>query len=134
MKSDDSRIESHPVVSHEEWLAARTALLAKEKEVTRLCADLTEQRRRLQRQRRDVLGEFRRLLAPGGVLCFLWLPPGQLQAAPSPESKGSPAGNRLRSAPRCRSAGSDFHAERSGVSRPAGSAGAPVPVPNRITG
>jgi predicted dithiol-disulfide oxidoreductase (DUF899 family) len=28
MKSDDSGLESHQVVSHEEWLAARTALLA----------------------------------------------------------------------------------------------------------
>jgi predicted dithiol-disulfide oxidoreductase (DUF899 family) len=33
--------------SHEEWLAARTALLAKEREFTRLRDELTEQRRAL---------------------------------------------------------------------------------------
>jgi predicted dithiol-disulfide oxidoreductase (DUF899 family) len=31
MKNDDPSIENHPVVSHEEWLAARGALLAKER-------------------------------------------------------------------------------------------------------
>src|SRR5579863_3153735 len=35
------------IVSREEWLAARTALLAKEKEFTRLRDELTEQRRAL---------------------------------------------------------------------------------------
>jgi predicted dithiol-disulfide oxidoreductase (DUF899 family) len=40
-------IEDHPVVSHEEWLAARTAFLAKEKEFTRLRDELSRQRREL---------------------------------------------------------------------------------------
>jgi predicted dithiol-disulfide oxidoreductase (DUF899 family) len=40
-------IDKHAVVSREEWLAARTALLAKEKELTR-------QRDELSRQRRDL--------------------------------------------------------------------------------
>ena len=35
----------HPVVSHEEWLAARTAFLAKEKEFTRQLEELNQQRR-----------------------------------------------------------------------------------------
>jgi len=37
----------HAVVSREEWLAARTAFLAKEKEFTRLRDDLSRQRREL---------------------------------------------------------------------------------------
>ncbi|MGZ4396462.1 MAG: DUF899 domain-containing protein, partial [Gaiellaceae bacterium] len=37
----------HEVVAHEEWLAARTALLAREKEFTRLRDDLSRQRREL---------------------------------------------------------------------------------------
>jgi predicted dithiol-disulfide oxidoreductase (DUF899 family) len=40
-------LEDHPVVSREEWLAARTAFLAKEKEFTRLRDDLSRQRRAL---------------------------------------------------------------------------------------
>jgi predicted dithiol-disulfide oxidoreductase (DUF899 family) len=40
-------IEDHPVVSHEEWLSARTAFLAKEKEFTRLRDELNRQRREL---------------------------------------------------------------------------------------
>src|SRR5580765_2565569 len=40
-------IKNHPVVSHEEWVAARTAHLAKEKEFTRLRDDLSRQRREL---------------------------------------------------------------------------------------
>src|SRR5204863_7651419 len=40
-------IKAHPVVSHEEWLSARTAFLAKEKEFTRLRDDLSRQRREL---------------------------------------------------------------------------------------
>src|SRR5450432_352047 len=47
MKNEESGIESHAVVSHEEWLAARKALLAKEREFTRLRDELTEQRRGL---------------------------------------------------------------------------------------
>src|ERR1700730_17224939 len=42
-----SGIEKHAVVSREEWLSARTALLKKEKEFTRLRDDLTRQRREL---------------------------------------------------------------------------------------
>jgi len=40
-------LENHPVVSHEEWLAARTEFLAKEKEFTRLRDELNRQRREL---------------------------------------------------------------------------------------
>ncbi len=42
-----SGIQNHPVVSREEWLAARTALLAREKEFTRLRDELSRQRREL---------------------------------------------------------------------------------------
>ena len=40
-------IQDHPVVSHEKWLAARTAFLAKEKEFTQLRDELNQQRRDL---------------------------------------------------------------------------------------
>ena len=40
-------IKEHKIVSHEVWLSARTALLAKEKEFTRLRDDLSQQRREL---------------------------------------------------------------------------------------
>src|SRR5579864_2843384 len=40
-------IQDHPVVSHEEWLAARTEFLAREKEFTRLRDELNRQRREL---------------------------------------------------------------------------------------
>jgi predicted dithiol-disulfide oxidoreductase (DUF899 family) len=40
-------IRDHPVVSHQEWVAARTAFLAREKEFTRLRDDLSRQRREL---------------------------------------------------------------------------------------
>src|SRR6266704_2163382 len=42
-----SGLTHHPVVSHEEWLAARTTFLAREKEFTRLRDELSEERRRL---------------------------------------------------------------------------------------
>jgi predicted dithiol-disulfide oxidoreductase (DUF899 family) len=42
-----STMEDHPVVSHREWLAARTAVLAKEKEFTRLRDELNRERRDL---------------------------------------------------------------------------------------
>jgi predicted dithiol-disulfide oxidoreductase (DUF899 family) len=42
-----SDLKNHMVVSREEWLAARTALLAKEKEFTRLRDELSRQRREL---------------------------------------------------------------------------------------
>jgi predicted dithiol-disulfide oxidoreductase (DUF899 family) len=40
-------IQGHPVVSPEEWLKARIAFLAKEKEFTRLRDELNQQRREL---------------------------------------------------------------------------------------
>jgi predicted dithiol-disulfide oxidoreductase (DUF899 family) len=45
--TSNSSIENHPVVSHEEWLTARKAFLAKEKEFSRLRDDLNRQRRSL---------------------------------------------------------------------------------------
>src|SRR5437762_3966776 len=48
MTNDGSNsIKAHPVVSHDEWLSARTAFLAKEKEFTRLRDELSQQRREL---------------------------------------------------------------------------------------
>src|SRR6202048_4945265 len=43
----DKNMQSHKVVSREEWLAARTQLLAEEKEFTRLRDRLSQQRRDL---------------------------------------------------------------------------------------
>jgi len=40
-------IKGHPVVSHEQWLTARTAFLEKEKEFTRLRDEINRQRRDL---------------------------------------------------------------------------------------
>ena len=47
--TDDRRggIKGHQVVSREQWLSARTAFLAKEKEFTRLRDELSRQRRAL---------------------------------------------------------------------------------------
>jgi predicted dithiol-disulfide oxidoreductase (DUF899 family) len=45
--SSKSSLKDHPVVSHDEWLAARIAFLAKEKEFTRLRDGLNRQRRQL---------------------------------------------------------------------------------------
>jgi len=47
MKNDGGGIKNHKVVSHEEWLAARTAFLAKEKEFTRLQDQLNQEQREL---------------------------------------------------------------------------------------
>jgi predicted dithiol-disulfide oxidoreductase (DUF899 family) len=47
MASESSRLKRPKVVSHKEWLAARTAFLAKEKEFTRLRDELSQQRREL---------------------------------------------------------------------------------------
>ena len=47
MASESRDLKGHRVVSHKEWLAARTAFLAKEKEFTRLRDELSEQRRGL---------------------------------------------------------------------------------------
>jgi predicted dithiol-disulfide oxidoreductase (DUF899 family) len=43
----DGGMKDHAVVSHEKWLSARTAFLAKEKEFTRLRDELSQQRREL---------------------------------------------------------------------------------------
>ena len=53
INNDSNGIKNHPVVSHEEWLAARTAFLAKEKEFTRLRDELSRQRRELPWERVD---------------------------------------------------------------------------------
>jgi predicted dithiol-disulfide oxidoreductase (DUF899 family) len=48
MKNDGvGIIKNHAVVPHEEWLAARTASLAKEKEFTRPQDQLNQERREL---------------------------------------------------------------------------------------
>ncbi|HLZ55652.1 MAG TPA: thioredoxin family protein [Ktedonosporobacter sp.] len=47
MTNNDSSIKNHSVVSHEEWISARTAFLAKEKAFTRQRAELSRQRREL---------------------------------------------------------------------------------------
>ncbi len=47
MTNDGSSITNHSVVSRDQWLAARTAFLAKEKEFTRLRDELSRQRRAL---------------------------------------------------------------------------------------
>jgi predicted dithiol-disulfide oxidoreductase (DUF899 family) len=44
---DASGLTHHRVVSHDDWLAARTAFLAREKEFTRLRDQVSEERRRL---------------------------------------------------------------------------------------
>ncbi len=46
-------IKDHPVVSHEEWLAARTAFLAREKEFSRRRDEINRQRRELPWERVD---------------------------------------------------------------------------------
>jgi len=45
--ASQTEIKDHRVVSAEEWVAARTALLAKEKEFTQLRDELSRQRREL---------------------------------------------------------------------------------------
>jgi predicted dithiol-disulfide oxidoreductase (DUF899 family) len=47
MKREGGGIEKHPAVSREAWLTARQALLAREKEFTRLRDDLSRERRAL---------------------------------------------------------------------------------------
>jgi predicted dithiol-disulfide oxidoreductase (DUF899 family) len=47
MSNEFSGIENHPVVAHDEWLAARTALLVREKMLTRLRDELTVARQGL---------------------------------------------------------------------------------------
>src|SRR5438445_1268123 len=45
--AQDGGIKDHAVVSHEKWLSARAAFLAKEKEFTRLRDELSRERREL---------------------------------------------------------------------------------------
>ncbi len=45
--AESSVIKNHPVVSHDEWLAARRALLEKEKAFTRQCDEMSQQQRAL---------------------------------------------------------------------------------------
>ena len=40
-------VSKHPVISREQWMSARKAFLAKEKEFTRLRDELSRQRRAL---------------------------------------------------------------------------------------
>jgi predicted dithiol-disulfide oxidoreductase (DUF899 family) len=47
MAADDDPTTSHPVVSHEEWLAARRTLLEKEKAFTRQCDEMSRLQRSL---------------------------------------------------------------------------------------
>ena len=47
MNTLDTTVTAHPVASREEWLAARRALLAREKELTRFRDRLSEERRAL---------------------------------------------------------------------------------------
>jgi predicted dithiol-disulfide oxidoreductase (DUF899 family) len=47
MANERSSLKNHGVVSHKEWLAARTAFLEKEKEFTRLRDELSQKRREL---------------------------------------------------------------------------------------
>ncbi len=47
MQKTSDAIPGHAIVSHEQWLAARTAFLAKEKEFTRLRDELSRHRREL---------------------------------------------------------------------------------------
>jgi predicted dithiol-disulfide oxidoreductase (DUF899 family) len=47
MTQEESNLTRHSVVSHEQWIAARSAFLAKEKEFTRLRDKLDQQRREL---------------------------------------------------------------------------------------
>src|SRR5450432_250690 len=44
-KNDSGYITDHPVLPHEQWVAARTALLAQEKDFTRLRDELTKRGR-----------------------------------------------------------------------------------------
>jgi predicted dithiol-disulfide oxidoreductase (DUF899 family) len=47
MRNNPNGMKNHPVVSHDEWLSARKAFLAKEKEFTRMRDELSRQRRAL---------------------------------------------------------------------------------------
>jgi predicted dithiol-disulfide oxidoreductase (DUF899 family) len=58
---------THPVVGHEEWVTARKALMAKEKEFTRLREELAQERRALPWERVDKAYVFE---APEGRVTF----------------------------------------------------------------
>jgi len=45
--TDEKILDSHPVVSHDRWIAARKALLAREKELTHLRDEIARERRAL---------------------------------------------------------------------------------------
>src|SRR6266851_6504743 len=47
LNAESNTMEQHPIVSQEEWLAARTEFLRKEKEFTRLRDRLSAERRAL---------------------------------------------------------------------------------------
>ena len=68
----------HEVVGHDEWLEARTELLAKEKEFTRLRDELSEQRRELPWELVDKKYVFD---APGGSRTLADLFDGRSQLA-----------------------------------------------------
>src|SRR5215510_11266765 len=61
--SSSGDFKARPVVPHDEWLAARTAFLAKEKEFTRLRDELSRQRRELPWEKVDKTYRFD---GPGG--------------------------------------------------------------------
>jgi predicted dithiol-disulfide oxidoreductase (DUF899 family) len=58
MPSDDDLTRNHPVVSHEEWLAARKALLEQEKAFTRQCDEMSRLQRSLPWERVTKVYEF----------------------------------------------------------------------------
>ena len=76
MKTTETMIRGHKVVSREEWIAARKDLLAKEKESTRLRDQLSAERRRLPMVKIDK--EYV-LQGPAGKLTLLGLFEGRRQ-------------------------------------------------------
>src|SRR5262245_46346890 len=76
MKHDSKTGAKHPVVSREEWLRARTALLAREKEHTRQRDELSRQRRELPWVRVDKAYRFD---SPDGVVTLAELFEGRRQ-------------------------------------------------------
>jgi predicted dithiol-disulfide oxidoreductase (DUF899 family) len=71
------QLKDHPVVPHEQWIAARSALLAKEKEFSRLREELAEKRRQLPWEKVEKPYSF---VGPGGneTLAQLFGPRSQL--------------------------------------------------------
>jgi predicted dithiol-disulfide oxidoreductase (DUF899 family) len=63
--STQSGLEHHPVLSHDAWVAARSALLAKEKAFTRLRDELSRERRALPWERVETSYTFD---GPGGTM------------------------------------------------------------------